>query len=100
MGSNRNKKKKKSKINRKNLTIVLAALVVFLVAIVAGVKSFNKGDNVAKVNKTTELTQSQNNETYSASLIACGDVMAIHLNLMHNIIRAQNNILLKIIINT
>lgn len=76
MGSNRNKKKKKSKINRKNLTIVLAALVVFLVAIVAGVKSFNKGDNVAKVNKTTELTQSQNNETYSASLIACGDVMA------------------------
>ena len=58
MGSNRNKnkKKKKSKINRKNLTIVLAALVVFLVAIVAGVKSFKKGDNVAKVNKTTELT--------------------------------------------
>ncbi|WP_455542832.1 CapA family protein [Intestinibacter sp.] len=72
MGSNRKKKKKKLSKQGKTLLGVIIGLIVILVAF----KMINRSDNTTEVNKPNELTQSQNNKTYKASLLACGDVMA------------------------
>ncbi|MBU5334976.1 CapA family protein [Intestinibacter bartlettii] len=73
MGSNKRKKKKTQNKKIKNLILIVAALLIIIV----GFKVINKNNNnITEVNKTTELTKSQNTETYKASLLACGDVMA------------------------
>lgn len=69
-----------TKKNKKNLKLskqgkLLIGLVVIIVIIFTCFKLFNKGENVVESNKT-KVTKEVNNKTYSASLIACGDIMA------------------------
>ena len=73
MGSNKRKNGKTPNKKIKNIVLIVAALLIIFV----GFKVINKNNNnITEVNKTTELTKSQNTETYKASLLACGDVMA------------------------
>ena len=61
--------------NGKRIVAGVIAIIV-VIALIGAFKTLNKGGDITEVTKTNELTKSQNNETYTASLIACGDVMA------------------------
>lgn len=61
--------------NGKRIVAGVIAIIV-VIAVIGAFKTLNKGGDITEVTKTNELTKSQNNETYTASLIACGDVMA------------------------
>ena len=55
---------------------ILIILVAIVLVIFGYFKMFNRSENIVESNKTSEVTKVTDNKTYSASLIACGDVMA------------------------
>lgn len=72
MGNNKNQNERKLSKQGK----ILIGLVAIILVIVGCFKMFNRGENVVESNKTSEVTKVTDNKTYSASLLACGDVMA------------------------
>ena len=55
---------------------ILIILVAIVLVIFGYFKMFNRSENIVESNKTSEVTKVTDNKTYSASLLACGDVMA------------------------
>lgn len=72
MGNNKNQNERKLSKQGK----ILIGLVAIILVIFGCFKMFNRGENVVESNKTSEVTKVTDNKTYSASLLACGDVMA------------------------